>query len=110
MAIDAARMLLRPSSDLAATDVADHALSALQESNIRYPIQSQLSQLFYSKLRAVQGATVTFRPTGTCTWLEDEDQFKLLALQKSSERYWVCHVMQHDICNCDTAFFVVGAC
>ncbi|KAH7651750.1 Biotin synthase protein [Dioscorea alata] len=35
VALDVARILLRPTAELAATDIADHALAALQESTIR---------------------------------------------------------------------------
>lgn len=35
MALDAARILLRPTSELASTDIAEHALAVLHESCIR---------------------------------------------------------------------------
>lgn len=37
MALDVARILLRPTTELAMTDIASHALAALEQSNIRFP-------------------------------------------------------------------------
>ena len=36
MALDVARILLRPIEELARTDIASHALAALEESSIRF--------------------------------------------------------------------------
>ena len=38
MALDVARILLRPTTELATTDIASHALSALEKSSIRFSI------------------------------------------------------------------------
>ena len=36
MALDVARILLRPTAELAVTDIASHALAALEKSSIRF--------------------------------------------------------------------------
>ena len=36
VALDVARILLRPTAELATTDIASHALAALEGSNIRF--------------------------------------------------------------------------
>ncbi|URE11066.1 NADPH adrenodoxin oxidoreductase, mitochondrial [Musa troglodytarum] len=57
VALDVARILLRPTSELQTTDIAEHALISLQESTIR------------------------------CTWLEDEAQHRQLAQQRNCVRF-----------------------
>lgn len=48
VALDVARILLRPPTELATTDISSHALAALEESNIRF-LLSQLcdNQIHY---------------------------------------------------------------
>ncbi|GMQ09691.1 hypothetical protein CsSME_00052972 [Camellia sinensis var. sinensis] len=38
VALDVARILLRPTAELATTDIASHALAALEESSIRFSV------------------------------------------------------------------------
>ncbi|XP_065043316.1 NADPH:adrenodoxin oxidoreductase, mitochondrial-like isoform X4 [Musa acuminata AAA Group] len=57
VALDVARILLRPMSELQTTDIAEHALVSLQESTIRF------------------------------TWLEDEAQHRQLAQQRNCVKF-----------------------
>jgi adrenodoxin-NADP+ reductase len=43
VALDAARILLRPTSELASTDIAEHALAALHESCVRVGVDAGVS-------------------------------------------------------------------
>lgn len=70
VAMDVARILVRPAADLAATDIADHALEVLRASRIRDvyvlarrgPVQAKCSPPELKELGEIEGAGVVVDP------------------------------------------------
>lgn len=72
VALDVARILLRPTAELAKTDIASHALSALEESTVRFVVSKFLFP-FEKRLFGVEFVHVSLvqeslfgRKTWTC--------------------------------------------
>ncbi|CAK9207381.1 unnamed protein product [Sphagnum troendelagicum] len=84
VALDAARILLRPTSELASTDIAEHALAALHESCIRRvflvgrrgPVQAACTAKEVREILGVQGLGVRVHPQDLITSPQDLEEMK----------------------------------
>ena len=89
VAIDVARILSRTPAELATTDIADHALEALQQSRIeevyllgrRGPAQAAFTNPEIKELGALEGADVVVRPDEV-----ELDELSRQALERSGDR------------------------
>ncbi|KAL2631261.1 hypothetical protein R1flu_015947 [Riccia fluitans] len=84
VALDAARILLRPVNELSATDISEHALSALHESNIRKvyligrrgPVQAACTAKELREILGIQGLEVEVKQADMVTTELDHDEMK----------------------------------
>lgn len=98
VALDVARMLCLPHTELALTDVADHALHALEKSSVREvvvlgrrgPAQAAFSTTELKDLDAVEGLAVDVALTETATGGDLQDPRMPPAVQRNLElvRRW----------------------
>lgn len=84
VALDVARILLRPLNELATTDIAEHALSALQKSCIRKvyligrrgPVQAACTAKELREILGIQGVNVHIKEADLVTSSLDEEETK----------------------------------
>ncbi|KAL3689133.1 hypothetical protein R1sor_015442 [Riccia sorocarpa] len=84
VALDAARILLRPVNELASTDISEHALSALHESNIRKvyligrrgPVQAACTAKELREILGIQRLEVKVRQADMATTELDHEEMK----------------------------------
>eukprot|EP00250_Pteridium_aquilinum_P011194 c19895_g1_i1 orf=61-1560(+) len=90
VAIDVARILLRSVQDLVTTDIAEHALTALQSSNIkkvylvgrRGPAQIACTAKELRELLGLKGVDVIMQPSDLVTTSQDEEEMKASRIHK----------------------------
>lgn len=90
VAMDVARILLRPVQDLLSTDIADHALISLQNSNIkkvflvgrRGPTQIACTAKELRELLGLKGVDVIVQPSDLATSGLDEEEMKASRIHK----------------------------
>ncbi|VVB10689.1 unnamed protein product [Arabis nemorensis] len=84
VALDVARILLRPTTELASTDIARHALSALEESSIRKvyligrrgPVQAALTAKELREVLGIKNLHVRIKETDLNVTPADEEEMK----------------------------------
>ncbi|BBN07885.1 ferredoxin/flavodoxin---NADP+ reductase [Marchantia polymorpha subsp. ruderalis] len=84
VALDVARILLRPVSELATTDISEHAIAALHESNIRKvylvgrrgPVQAACTAKELREILGIQGLEVKVQQADLATTKLDHDEMK----------------------------------
>ncbi|KAH0859027.1 hypothetical protein HID58_087288 [Brassica napus] len=84
VALDVARILLRPTTELASTDIATHALSALEESSIRKvylvgrrgPVQAALTAKELREILGIKNLHIRIKETDLSVTPADEEEMK----------------------------------
>uniref|UniRef100_A0A1J3J7Z7 NADPH:adrenodoxin oxidoreductase, mitochondrial n=1 Tax=Noccaea caerulescens TaxID=107243 RepID=A0A1J3J7Z7_NOCCA len=84
VALDVARILLRPTTELASTDIARHALSALEESSIRKvylvgrrgPVQAALTAKELREILGIKNLHIRIKETDLSVTPADEEEMK----------------------------------
>lgn len=84
VALDVARILLRPTTELASTDIATHALSALEESSIRKvylvgrrgPVQAALTAKELREVLGIKNLHIRIKETDLTVTPADEEEMK----------------------------------
>ncbi|MQM23441.1 hypothetical protein Taro_056505 [Colocasia esculenta] len=84
VALDVARILLRPASELAATDIADHALDALYKSSIRRvylvgrrgPVQAACTTKELREILSVKNLNIHIKESDLLKSAADEEELK----------------------------------
>ncbi|KFK29844.1 hypothetical protein AALP_AA7G186100, partial [Arabis alpina] len=84
VALDVARILLRPTTELASTDIARHALSALEESSIRKvylvgrrgPVQAALTAKELREVLGIKNLHIRIKETDLSVTPADEEEMK----------------------------------
>ncbi|XP_048598167.1 NADPH:adrenodoxin oxidoreductase, mitochondrial isoform X1 [Brassica napus] len=84
VALDVARIFLRPTTELASTDIATHALSALEESSIRKvylvgrrgPVQAALTAKELREILGIKNLHIRIKETDLSVTPADEEEMK----------------------------------
>ncbi|XP_023634390.1 NADPH:adrenodoxin oxidoreductase, mitochondrial isoform X2 [Capsella rubella] len=84
VALDVARILLRPTTELASTDIARHALSALEESSIRKvfligrrgPVQAALTAKELREVLGIKNVHIRIKESDMSVTPADEEEMK----------------------------------
>ncbi|XP_020088647.1 NADPH:adrenodoxin oxidoreductase, mitochondrial isoform X2 [Ananas comosus] len=90
VALDVARILLRPTSELETTDIADHALASLRESNIRKvylvgrrgPVQAACTAKELREILGMRNLRVHVQEADLVTAPVDEEELKKNRIQR----------------------------
>ncbi|KAK9705963.1 hypothetical protein RND81_07G095600 [Saponaria officinalis] len=90
VALDVARILLRPTEELASTDIADHALAALQKSSIRKvylvgrrgPVQAACTAKELREILGLKNLYVNIQESDLLKTPLDEEEMKNSRIQK----------------------------
>ncbi|KAM1812734.1 hypothetical protein ACFX11_026644 [Malus domestica] len=90
VALDAARILLRPTTELATTDIASHALEALEDSSIRKvylvgrrgPVQAACTAKELREILGIKDLRVHIKETDLLTTPADEEEMKNNRIRK----------------------------
>ncbi|XP_019088636.1 PREDICTED: NADPH:adrenodoxin oxidoreductase, mitochondrial isoform X2 [Camelina sativa] len=90
VALDVARILLRPTTELASTDIARHALSALEESSIRKvflvgrrgPVQAALTAKELREVLGIKNMHIRIKETDLSVTPADEEEMKNSRIRK----------------------------
>ncbi|XP_024012453.1 NADPH:adrenodoxin oxidoreductase, mitochondrial isoform X2 [Eutrema salsugineum] len=95
VALDVARILLRPTTELASTDIASHALSALEESSIRKvyligrrgPVQAALTTKELREVLGIKNLHIRIKETDLSVTPADEEEMKSIRARKKKKIY-----------------------
>lgn len=90
VALDVARILLRPTDELATTDIASHALAALEKSSIRKvylvgrrgPVQAACTAKELREILGLRNLYIDIQESDLQTTLTDEEEMKNSRIQK----------------------------
>ncbi|XP_057545672.1 NADPH:adrenodoxin oxidoreductase, mitochondrial isoform X2 [Amaranthus tricolor] len=90
VALDVARILLRPTAELAVTDIASHALAALEKSSIRKvylvgrrgPVQAACTAKELREILGIKNLYINIQESDLCTSPVDEEEMSKSRIRK----------------------------